>query len=108
MPFSPDGKVLGTGGYDKTAIFWDITDLRNPRELASVRRHPSVVGVVLFSPDRHTVAIIGGDTPVLWDVTRLTDIVARPVEIACAIVGAGLTEQQWSTYAPDIAYRRTC
>ncbi|MGH3913765.1 MAG: TIR domain-containing protein [Pseudonocardiaceae bacterium] len=106
--FSPDGKVLGTGGYDKTAIFWDVTDLHNPRELASVRGHASVVGVVLFSPDRHTVAISGGDTPVLWDITQLTDLVARPVEIACAIVGEELTEQQWSTYAPDIAYHRTC
>lgn len=106
--FSPDGNVLGTGGYDKTAILWDVADLRSPQELVALHGHPSGVGVVLFSPDRRTVAISGSDNPMLWDITRLTDIVSRPVDVACAILGEGLTEQQWANYAPDLPYRRTC
>ncbi|MGM1062501.1 nSTAND1 domain-containing NTPase [Saccharothrix sp. Mg75] len=106
--FSPDGRVLATGGYDKTALLWDVTDPRDPRELTSIRGHAIAVVSLLFGPDGRTLAISGGDTPALWDVARLTDIVARPVDIACGIVGEGLTERQWSTYAPDVAHRRTC
>lgn len=64
VDFSPTGQVFGTGGYDKTAI--------------------------------------------LWDITQLSDIVARPEQVACEIVGRGLSPTEWATYAPDIPYQQTC
>lgn len=106
--FSPDGKLLCTGGYDKTAILWDITDQRRPRELVTLAGNALAVAAVVFSPDRRTLAVSGDESPVLWNIARLYDIVTRPVETGCTITGRGLSEQEWEKYAPDLPYHSTC
>ncbi|HWO68944.1 MAG TPA: WD40 repeat domain-containing protein [Umezawaea sp.] len=106
--FSPDGKIVALAQEARKTTLLDLSDPREPEVLEVLLGQASPVYAVGFSPDRRTVAISGGDTPVLWDVSHSTDIVARPVDVACGIVGDGLTEPLWSTYAPDIAYHRTC
>jgi WD40 repeat protein/energy-coupling factor transporter ATP-binding protein EcfA2 len=100
--FSPDGNMIATGGYDKTAIVWDVTDQPQPRKLATLAGSPEVVSAVAFSPDGRTLAVSGGDYPVLWDIARLTEVVARPLDTALAITGRGLDPEEWERYAPDL------
>jgi WD40 repeat protein/energy-coupling factor transporter ATP-binding protein EcfA2 len=106
--FSPTGQVLGTGGYGRTAILRDITDPPHPRKLATLAGQPDAVAAVRFSPNRDIVAISAGTNVTLWDITQMSAIVARPDQVACAIVGQGLSPTEWATYAPDIPYQQTC
>jgi hypothetical protein len=66
------------------------------------------VGTVRFSPNRNIVAISAGTNVTLWDITQISNIVARPEQVACAIVGRGLNPTEWAIYAPDLPYPQTC
>jgi hypothetical protein len=41
---------------------------------------------------------------VLWDVARLAEVVARPLDVALAITGRGLDQEEWERYAPDLPF----
>jgi WD40 repeat protein len=105
---SPDGRLLADGGFAKTVIIWDISDPRQHTELVELPSFPEAIGTVVFSPDGRILAISGGSTPTLWDISDLHHIVLQPVQAACAIVGHGLSAAQWR--AADIAspYQPTC
>ncbi|WP_158852707.1 hypothetical protein [Saccharothrix deserti] len=42
VAFSPDGRTPATASTDRSAKLWDVTDLRNPVELASLEGHLTV------------------------------------------------------------------
>src|SRR5262245_31580169 len=65
LAFSPDGKVIATGGYDEAMYLWDA---RTGRELRRLRQIKGQVYAVAFSPDGRLVAASGGHNTIhLWD-----------------------------------------
>ncbi|MFN0215541.1 MAG: WD40 repeat domain-containing protein, partial [Saprospiraceae bacterium] len=65
VAFSPDGKQVLTGSYDKTAKLWNLSG----RELQTFSGHVSYVRSVAFSPDGKQV-LSGSDdkTAKLWNL----------------------------------------
>ena len=62
--FSPDGKILATGGQDGSIRFWDP---QSGQELASLMGHRGCVNVVAYSPDAQILASASCDHTVkLW------------------------------------------
>jgi WD40 repeat protein len=71
LAFSPDGKLLASGGRDKAFILWDISDPENsiPR-LTRVVEHTENVTSVAFNPQGTMLATGSDDQTVrLWDVS---------------------------------------
>ena len=66
VAFSPDGKVLASGGFDGTIKLWEVT---TGRELRTLSGHSKPVYSVAFSPDGKVVASGSFDHTIkLWEV----------------------------------------
>ncbi|MFD5829211.1 hypothetical protein [Lentzea sp. NPDC060358] len=69
--FSPDGTLLATASYDRTARLWNVEDRGNPRQVAVLTGHTDWLSSAVFSPDGRTLATTGQDATIrLWDVTK--------------------------------------
>ena len=68
VAFSPDGKILASGGGESALIhLWDITDPRAAKPLGTPLEGGDLS--LAFSPDGKILAALGVDAVTLWDVT---------------------------------------
>ncbi|HEX3450543.1 MAG TPA: hypothetical protein VHS97_19965 [Isosphaeraceae bacterium] len=71
MAFSPDGRHLASGNWDRTARLWDAA---TGRELVVFRGHDGRVTDVALRPDgRYLASTTAGGTVKIWDVTPWTE-----------------------------------
>jgi WD40 repeat protein len=73
LAFSPDGKVLASGGWDDTVRLWNV---ETGKEIRRLDAHKAMVGHVAFSPDGKLLASRGGldGTVRVWDPTTGTPL----------------------------------
>ena len=73
VAFSPDGRILATGSYDRRARLWDVA---TGKEVFRLNGHTGLVNSVAFSSDGRILATgSDDDTARLWDVETGKEIV---------------------------------
>ena len=71
LSFSPDGKTLASGDWDRTIRLWDVSTGKQKKTLAGHKHW--LDSSVAFSPDGQTLASASWDgTVLLWDIASVT------------------------------------
>jgi WD40 repeat protein len=98
--FSPDGKIVASGGYDGVIILWDT----QTREIMGQLTHDATIYSLAFSPDGKTLAAGNYDhTILLWNLDP-----QYWIEQSCERIGRNLTLAEWNEYFPREEYRIIC
>jgi WD40 repeat protein len=102
IAFSPDGKQLVSGSFDKTIKLWNTA---NGKERLTIKGHSGMVYSVAFSPDGKRLASGSDDkTTVIWDAAAGTKLFwgkayRAPIStVAFSPDGKRLAVGGWSDY----------
>ncbi|MGB3191704.1 MAG: serine/threonine-protein kinase [Limnoraphis sp.] len=100
VAYSPDGRILASGSYDKTIKLWDVP---TRREIATLRGHSNSVFSVAFSPDGRTLATGSSDNTIkLWDVQTQREIATLAGHSSCVnSVGFSRDGRTLASGSPD-------
>lgn len=105
LAYSPDGSALAISGDNGTSV-WDV---KYPEAAARYATVPDQSGLTSPAISEHT--LLTGDSSsgvTLWSATEILAAITDPISSACALVGRGLTAQEWRKYLPEVSYRPTC
>src|SRR5882672_1413189 len=67
VSFSPNGKMVATGGQENTIYLWEFP---SGKRLARWRAHKSIITSLAFCPDSKAI-VSAGDGVCVWDVSSL-------------------------------------
>ena len=87
LAFSPDGKTILTGHWDRTARRWDAS---TGRPLGRPIVADNSVGFVTFSPDGKTILTGSGETSRLWDAATGRPL-GPPLEHSAYVISAAFS-----------------
>ncbi|MEO6085603.1 MAG: WD40 repeat domain-containing protein, partial [Umezawaea sp.] len=95
---SQQGDVLVVTGTDGTVHLWDLSDVRQPRELARLTGHDGAVASTGPGVDAHSLVTVGEDGAIrFWDTEP-----DRVAERVCATAFPRMTAREWNQYFPGV------
>ncbi|MFI8516714.1 hypothetical protein ACIGEZ_02600 [Streptomyces sp. NPDC085481] len=108
VEFHPQGNLLASANQQGDFTLWAVGERRLPHRVGVLDDHDETAQFARFTPDGRHLLTTDWSSLYVWDLDDFPELSADPVGRACTVAGGGLTEEEWSRYAPGLRYERTC